>query len=454
MSRVRNVPPAVRLVALALVLLGLAVAFIAYFGPYVGLGRNEDFVAYRLLGLPRRRLADLAIWTAGAGAMLFLFARFDFPGLLRRSLRPRVAAFLVLMVVLSATVAVSGFLVYQAATKPLRNPHKISFFAEENLWAVPDPELAWVPKPNFNATLDTGVVVTPVSSNALGARVNAPGAVLPTEIDVITVGSSNSWGQGVRNEETFSTRRGAMLGVEAMNFSAPGYGGLQSVMFLRRLLRLRPKIIIYSFFPDHLNRNLRPCAAMHGPFCLAPPRVRFEGGAPSIKYPPPHAAERTNRRMRSWEREALSDGFKPSLWSDIKYTAISYYEHVLVPAIDDRRIRTLGIFGTFEEDEKLRANELVFSLLKSAAGSIGALPVVVYTPDYLVTGPMTMPPEFAAQAKRHGLVLVSMLERFNAMRREDISIPGDGHLSAASHRAIAEEVAHVLRARIGAGAAK
>jgi len=76
--------------------------------------------------------------------------------------------------------------------------------------------------------------------------------------DTLLLGGSHSFGQALMDELTLQSML-SENGMSVMNFSVPGYGLLKNYLNMRlnykKLEQCRPKMIIYRFIPDHINRD-------------------------------------------------------------------------------------------------------------------------------------------------------------------------------------------------------
>ncbi len=92
------------------------------------------------------------------------------------------------------------------------------------------------------------------------ARVSRRGERTAPAVSLLTVGDSFSWGHGVENEDTYTARLAERWGVPAANLAFSAYGTVQSLQMLQRSLDLRPRLVVYGYIADHMNRNVSHCA--------------------------------------------------------------------------------------------------------------------------------------------------------------------------------------------------
>ncbi len=150
-----------------------------------------------------------------------------------------------------------------------------------------DDEIGFVPVRNGSSELDFQAGFRfHVFTDRRGARVNTRGEETAEQVDIVAVGCSFTWGQGVESDMTYPQHLGRMLDVSVANLAMGGYGSVQSLQRLRRAAELRPKVVVYGFMQDHLRRNLSPCAPNFVPYCLPVSYLEREDGRIVVR--PPH----------------------------------------------------------------------------------------------------------------------------------------------------------------------
>ena len=149
-----------------------------------------------------------------------------------------------------------------------------------------DDEIGFVPVPNGSTEMDYQAGFRfHVFTDGRGARVNEPGMQAPEHVDVVAIGCSFTWGQGVESEMTYPQQLGRMLNVSVENLAMGGYGSVQAWQRLRRNVDLKPRMVIYGFIEDHLRRNLSPCAPNFVPYCLPVLYVARQGDRMVLRRP-------------------------------------------------------------------------------------------------------------------------------------------------------------------------
>jgi hypothetical protein len=99
-----------------------------------------------------------------------------------------------------------------------------------------------------------------VQTNAMGIRANREYDLqrVPGNRRIVLIGDSFTWGEGVKNSETFARLLEERLDrTEVINLGVHGYGTDQQLLYLRELgLRFRPDIVVLGLFEEDVNRNV------------------------------------------------------------------------------------------------------------------------------------------------------------------------------------------------------
>jgi hypothetical protein len=271
-------------------------------------------------------------------------------------------------------------------------------------------------------------------TNGRGARTNGPGVAAPDKVDFITIGDSQTVGYGVASDETYTSDLARETNLVGLNFGVSGFGGVGSLLVLRRELDLAPKFVVYGFWEDHLNRNVRPCLESGTPFCIPRPSVTNGPSGPSIRLPEDPVSALT--RAKLW----FGDG-KPPFVKDFLASAVRNW--AFLAAKFDRARAPEGV----SDEDKIEAQAYVLQQMKHTADSIHAPLIVVWIPVYFYPEINDLPLRLAAVIKDTGILLVDMAPRFREMQREGavIAIPGNEHMTPAAHQAVAAAVAKLLK---------
>ena len=165
-----------------------------------------------------------------------------------------------------------------------------------------DAELGFVARPHLRVKWGEFVGETPIGYHVYtdrdGARVSTPGEETPAKPDILFIGCSFTWGDGVEYEETFAAELARKLRVPIANMSMFAYGTTQALQMLRRHRNLAPKLIIYPMIGDHLRRNVATCAPSFYPFCLDVSHVVWHEGKPTIAPPNSDGVNRLDIQVR------------------------------------------------------------------------------------------------------------------------------------------------------------
>ncbi len=111
---------------------------------------------------------------------------------------------------------------------------------------------------------------------------------------IVIVGGSLTYGYGLSDEETWPWLLQQQTPCAAvLNYGAPGYGTVQSLLMLERVLPQlpAPRIVIYGFLEHHLVRNVAPPAwqavlAMNRGGNVLLPYVDINDNNRLVRYPP------------------------------------------------------------------------------------------------------------------------------------------------------------------------
>lgn len=124
-----------------------------------------------------------------------------------------------------------------------------------------DPEVGWSYVPNRSFEDRIGRQPQPVETyfDGEGSRVRVPEERHdPAAPTVLFVGCSFTMGLGVRYEETFVGRLGAMpeFPFQAVNLGVEAYGTDQAMLLMKRSFKnFATKAVVYTFIADHVSRN-------------------------------------------------------------------------------------------------------------------------------------------------------------------------------------------------------
>lgn len=304
----------------------------------------------------------------------------------------------------------------------------------ESIWAF-DPAIGFVPRPHVKARLSVlgldghAVGEFDFYTDDRGARITSPVASTPDRAEVVTIGDSFTWGQGVDNEETFAARVGHLLGVSVVNLAIPAHGTTQSLQRLRANQDLSPKLVVYSFITDHLQRNILACARFFFPFCRDSSHVEWDESGNAFIAPPAGDGMARARLQVKAQREGLD----PLTWVthgiDIIRSRIAWYQS----------LRTV--------DDPVKQEQALRFLLGEMAQTVNAMHarlLIVFIPTHIGE---TAPPELTRtiDALHDKLLFLDLSAPFQRYSGASLYIPQDGHPSIAGHALIANEIAALVK---------
>ena len=347
----------------------------------------------------------------------------------------------ILIFIFSLILGIGLFVVYSAFMDPPRHTVPLERVVYEDTAFIPDQQTGYRFRPNYQKIKRYKVVVdgsefeiiTPVFQDHLGARVSGPDTLLPEKVDILSIGGSNTWGQGVRQEETFSAVFAQLMGNTERNFAISGVGGVPSYFQMKKNINLNPKWILYGFFEDHLNRNLRYCVNSGLLPCTPTPHVVLD----SEKSPHFSLAENAEEQfeiLRNYLRTMHMDNGVTLGWRDLIWSF-------------KRMLLSIDIFFHPEayngatEQQKMEAAIFVHGKMARVAKEHGAGLIIVYIPSN--SGEINYASARLVEAvKKSGSIFVDTSAALIGLRDsgEPIFIKGDGHLSVEAHKVIAKVI--------------
>lgn len=354
------------------------------------------------------------------------------PAVPHRLLLRSIVVSLVLMAVSAAGVGACLLATSRARTR-------LDTFSFGAPLVVPDPQIGYVsPADSTTRRRHRDGLEYTYYRDGRGARVAAPGSPTPHEVAVLFLGGSFTIGHGVEHEETFAARAAEAWGVSMANLGTGAYGTVQSLLLLERYAELSPRLVVYGFIGEHVRRNLSPCAPSLLPFCTHVPHVDFDSeGAPYVRFPDPDAEAdwQRNERFRAaataspWGRASLATGFE-ILWQRAR-----------------RRLERRPPPPSGDPEKRRASLAFLLRRMHAAAAGMGARLAVAFIPDLRAPHPgADAPPDELVAALDEGIELVDVSRRLRGWRGPPLTLPGDGHPSAAGHRAIAQALVQQLPA--------
>lgn len=226
-----------------------------------------------------------------------------------------------------------------------------------------DPEIGYLTKPHLSVNWAVGEAFN-IYTDRYGARVSHPGDETPAQADLLFIGCSMTWGDGVEYHQTFAARLADKFNVPTANLSLFAYGTTQSLQMLRRHRDLKPKLVIYSVIGDHLWRNVSSCAHSFYPFCLDVSYVDKSDGKAKIVPPKSDGVNRLQLQVKGETR-----------WLD-PLTWIIHRLDVIYGRITWAWSRSVAA----DEMRQAEAFDFLMSEMSHTVHELGAKLLVVYLP--------------------------------------------------------------------------
>ncbi len=183
-----------------------------------------------------------------------------------------------ILVLIGLLVGVLGLLFVLAIVNPMQHEGNVAQFDPKHRQFRDDPVLGHtILERAHGFSLSDGRLFSYYYGD-LGERISDPSeSKNDTTPDVVIIGSSISWGQGVKNPNTLASVLRRDTDLKTINLSVPGASTLYSALRLEKFPHLRPKVIVYVFYDDHLYRNIRECFPADAPLCVRLPIVEKDG---------------------------------------------------------------------------------------------------------------------------------------------------------------------------------
>lgn len=153
--------------------------------------------------------------------------------------------------------------------------------------------------------------------NEDGIRTSDPNAKFTTDKPkIIFIGGSVTFGEALNFEDTFPAKIGSLLKdkYQIINLGVQGFGSDQSLLRLEKYIeKYKPLYVVYTFIPDHINRNLNYDRRLHYA-CL-----RYAGTKPVFKV-----ENGSLQYLKKPEKYENIDRFKVPLLLNLSYQ--NYFE--------------------------------------------------------------------------------------------------------------------------------
>ncbi len=282
-----------------------------------------------------------------------------------------------------------------------------------------------------------------VITDPLGFRVGSPRQA-PTKINLLAIGGSQIWGQGLEFEDTVAAIVAKRMGYVLGNAGVPGYGGVETLRRMQHYLRLSPDVILYGLFEDHIYRNLDPTRGMRPVLAL------YDGGG---AY-----------HIRQGGLKSFGDQFVPGFLQGIGGDFLNAYFYQLKrdvvvalagQSVDVALVDRFNLGGRPpQRDSKLvpllvGGMSFLLSKMNTHAREIGAKFIVVYFPTLRSPHEIFHAPEaWKNLARDEGFMFVDItpfiLPYIERSAVPDIAV-SDGHYNAKVNAYMAGRVVELLK---------
>ena len=318
------------------------------------------------------------------------------------------------IVVGSIVISYFGYLFFALNAKPLRSQFTYENIDIKNPLFIANEKSGYNNRPNVHSEkISSGrvngeplIIRTLVIHDTDGARIPMSGneeSELP--VDIITVGGSQTWGQGVKAEHSFPYVFASTLGASARNYAVSGFGGASAYYILKEKLEKKsPKYVVYGFWEDHLNRNLRYCANNTFPVCS--PLAYVSGTSDKdFKLLPAKNAEELFDDFHMFIKDMQGSSSLSALWKDLYWAHRRFYrklDNIMNPRAYDKA----------PISQKVQAAGFVLRQMASLVHKTGAKFIVVYIPLYFSETIMSADPYFFKTARENDFLFIDLSYNF------------------------------------------
>lgn len=306
------------------------------------------------------------------------------------------------------------------------------------------PELGYVLTPDFEGTIQRSEFATPVRIGGGGLRGWEAGDKAPGGYRILVLGDSQTFGFGVRDEETLTVRLGELLqarfpqrAIEVINAGVPGYGTADQLAWLKlRGEELQPDLIIVQFLSvNDLLENTEPASSW----------AIVDNGMLSARERTQNTAGDSGDTFRRWQRYLKQ---RSHLWRLVSNT-VGYWA-IRVGLSADRAV----LWGEDFSAEEAELGERLLEELADVAAEQGARTLFLYTTGqaHVLTGSSATLAsrkvlETAADSAGVPWIDVSA-ELAKRADKLDLHYKKDGHWTPQGHAAVAEVLADYLAATL------
>ncbi len=277
-----------------------------------------------------------------------------------------------------------------------------------------DPLVGWKPKPGYQSDN--------IRVNSRGVRSDReyPLEKTPDSLRVVIVGDSFTWGEDVRNEDTFAAQLENLLsGSEVINLGVHGFGTDQQLLRLQREgLAYSPDVVMLVFFEGNITRNVL------GFRDYGKPQFLLDNDQLVLLNSPVLTREEFRRMEvslpRFWIGKLLINA-----WMDI--------------------ITATKLYPPLEEWERWKITSAILAEARRTSESVGAKFLLGYIADSESLQPAEIERVMEAWAADSGTGFINFSDVFRARPDEEWSLIYQGHLTPYGNKLTAETIAAKLR---------
>lgn len=353
------------------------------------------------------------------------------------------------VIALSILFAIVLYVLFMAWHNPPRHHStNIEMFKKGQMIFQEDVELGQSLIPNSFGRSSANGIIYETFHGTYGNRIGGPSEQSRADAEILMLGCSQAWGQGVSFNEMASTLAARSLGINSLNLSVPGTGTVYAAKRLENLQELKPKYVVYLFYESHLTRNIRRCAPVNNPLCIQMiTAIRNSFGEFSLRRPTYYIEKLFGGAfflMQRWYLDQYDGSGNLSYWKDAFWVLLDIYGKTYKTLFDNPYL-------TSSEYRSEVVAVFDFALERISRYSIerGAELIVVYVPYYNYPKQLLpLPADLRQVINRYGARIVDMSAQFNrTIGREEkdrgtylFAIPNDGHLNKLGHSMIAKEL--------------
>ena len=266
------------------------------------------------------------------------------------------------------------------------------------------------------------------------ARRNHRNFESPEKVDIMGIGGSFTWGHGIQNENTFLEVLGKDLDVSVANFALASYGTLQSLQLLERHIHLNPKVIIYGFISDHIQRNLKACAPSISPFCRYVSYVDFD--KQDVPYIHPPKGQYSKNFIKRFHEDVIRN---PSIFGNISW---------------GMKLFTYKMIGknkfSYLKDDIHKRKSLIYLVnrMHQVARKINASLIILFIPP-LEREANRQPPQALLQSLNKDIIFINLGDFINHYYKDPakplLRFKMDDHPNELAHKIMADEIRNALQ---------